>query len=94
MGEPDYEICEILLALRHGSGFGLWLGDWFWAFVCVNLGILRFVLLRSLENRAVLVPDHGKYVIYDHLRVVASCVTPVVHAMTILFDLITIVFDD
>ena len=94
MGEPDYEICEILLALRHGSGFGLWLGDWFWASVCVNLEMLRFVLLRSLENRAVLVSTPRKYVIYDHLRVVASCVTPVVLAMTILFDLVMSVFDD
>ena len=55
---------------------------------------MRFVLLRSLENRAVLVPTPRKFVIYDHLRVVASCVTPLVCAMTILVDLVTIVFDD
>ena len=57
----------------------------------MKLEILRFVLLRSLENRAVLVSGHRKYVIYDHLRVVASCVTPLVRAMTILFDLVMIV---
>ena len=91
MGEPDYEICEILLALRHGSGFGLWLGDWFWASACANLEILRFVLLRSFKNRAVLVPDPRKYVIYDHLRVFTSCVTPVVRAMIIITDLVAIV---
>ena len=41
MGEPDCEICEIPLALRHGSGFSLWLRDWFWASVCANLEILK-----------------------------------------------------
>ena len=94
MGEPDCENCEILLALRHGSGFGLWLGDWFWASACANLEILRFVLLRSLENRAVLVPDPRKFVIDDHLRVFTSCVTPVVRLMLILFDLVAVVSGD
>ena len=94
MGKPDHEICEIPLALRHGSGFSLWLRDWFWASACVNLEILRFVLLRSLENRAVLVPDPRKYVIYDHLRVFTSCETPVVRAVTILFDLVAVVSGD
>ena len=57
----------------------------------MKLEIVRFVLLRSLENRAVLIPDPRKYVVYDHLRVVAPCVTPIVRAMTILFDLVMIV---
>ena len=57
----------------------------------MKLEILRFVLLRSLENRAVLIPTPRKYVIYDHLRVVTSCVTPVSRAMTILFHLVAVV---
>ena len=57
----------------------------------MKLEILRFVLLRSLENRAVLIPTPRKCVIYDQLRVVTPCVTPIVHAMTILFDLVMIV---
>ena len=59
--------------------------------MCANLGIFRFVLLRSLENRAVLVPDPRKYVIYNRLRVSSSCVTPVARAMTILSCLVAVV---
>ena len=62
--------------------------------MCVNLEILRFVLLHSLENRAVLIPTPRKYVIYDYLRVFTSCVTPVARAMTVISDLVAIVFDD
>ena len=60
----------------------------------MNLEISRFVLLRSLENRAVLVPGPRKYVIYDHLRVFSSRVTLVVRAMIVLFDLVAVVSGD
>ena len=62
--------------------------------MCGNLEILRFVLLRSLENRAVLIPTPRKCVIYDRLRVLTLCETPVVRAMIILFDLVAVVSGD
>ena len=62
--------------------------------MCVNLGILRFVLLRSFKNRAVLVPTPRKYVIYDHSRVFSLRVTPVSRAMVILFYLVAVVSSD
>ena len=62
--------------------------------MCGNLEILRVFLLLSLVNRAVLVPDPRKYVIYDHLRVFSSRVTPVVRVMTVLFDHVVVVSGD